>query len=64
MGDFPGGLVAKTLCSQCKGLGSNPWSGNWIPHAATKTQQSQINNFLKNPEQNVSTTLSSPSAPP
>ena len=27
--DFPGGPVAKTLCSQCRGP---PWSGNWIPH--------------------------------
>ena len=26
--DFLGGPVAKTLCSQCKGLGSNLWSGN------------------------------------
>ena len=25
--DFPGGPVAKTLCSQCKGPGFNPWSG-------------------------------------
>ena len=26
--DFPGGPVAKTLCSQCWGPGFNPWSGN------------------------------------
>ena len=26
--DFPGGPVAKTLCSQCRGLGFDPWSGN------------------------------------
>ena len=25
--DFPGGPVAKTLCSQCKGLGSIPGQG-------------------------------------
>ena len=25
---FPGGPVAKTLCSQCRGPGFNPWSGN------------------------------------
>ena len=50
--DFPGGPVAKTLCSQCRGPRFNPWSGNWIPHAATKnlhattkTQHSQINIF-------------------
>ena len=34
--DFLGGPVAKTLCSQCSGAGFNPWSGNWIPHAATE----------------------------
>ena len=28
LGDFPGGLVAKTPHSQCKGLGFNPWSEN------------------------------------
>ena len=26
-GGFPGGPVAKTLCSQCRVPGSNPWSG-------------------------------------
>ena len=26
--DFSGGPVAETLCSQCKGPGFNPWSGN------------------------------------
>ena len=48
--DFPDGPVAKTPCSQCRGPGFNPWSGNYIPlattkssHAATKTQRSQIN---------------------
>ena len=25
--DFPGGLVAKTPCSQCRGLGSIPGQG-------------------------------------
>ena len=34
--DLAGGPVAKTLHSQCKGPGLNPWSGNWIPCAATK----------------------------
>ena len=49
-GDFPGGPVDKTQSSQCRGPGFNPWSGNKIPHAATKTEyattktrQSQIN---------------------
>ena len=27
-GDFPGGLVGKTLCSQCSGPRFIPWSGN------------------------------------
>ena len=35
-GDFPGGPVAKTPRSQCRGPGFDAWSGNWIPHAATK----------------------------
>ena len=26
--DFPGGPVVKTLCSQCRGHGFDPWSGN------------------------------------
>ena len=27
-GDFPGGVVAETPCSQCRGPGFDPWSGN------------------------------------
>lgn len=34
--DFPGGLVGKTPCSQCKGSRFHPWSGNKTPHASTK----------------------------
>ena len=34
---FPGGPVAKTLHSQCREPGFDPWSGNWIPRAATKS---------------------------
>ena len=34
--DFPSGPVAKTLHSQCRGPGFNPWSENWIPHTTTK----------------------------
>jgi len=34
--DFSGGPMAKTPCSQCRGPRFNPWSGNEIPHAATK----------------------------
>ena len=40
---FPGGPVAKTLQSQCRGPGFDPWSGNWLLHAMTKTWHSQIN---------------------
>ena len=40
--DFPGGPVAKILCSQCKGPGFDPWSGNWIPHAATKSLHAAV----------------------
>ena len=24
--------MVKTPCSQCRGPGFDPWSGNWIPH--------------------------------
>ena len=41
--DFPGGPVAKASCFQCRRPGFDPWSGNSIPHAATKTWYSQIN---------------------
>ena len=41
--NFSGGPVAKTLLSQCRGPRFDTWSGNQIPHAATKTQCSQIN---------------------
>ena len=34
--------MAKTPCSQCRKPGFNPWSGNKIPHATTKTCLSQI----------------------
>ena len=44
--DFPGGPVGKTPGSQCRGPGFDPWSGNKIPHAATKIQRSQIKIFL------------------
>ena len=42
--DFPGGPVAKTLCSQCRRHGFNPWSwsGNYIPHATTKSSHTAI----------------------
>ena len=40
--DFPGGPVAKTPCSQYRGPRFNSWSGNWIPHAATKSSHAGI----------------------
>ena len=43
MRDIPGGPAAKALCSQCRGPGFDPWSGNLIPHAAAKARNSQIN---------------------
>ena len=55
--DFPGGPVAKTLHSQCRGPGFNPWLGNYMPHATTKTWQSQIkqiNIFFKKEEDSAS----------
>ena len=59
--DFPGGPVAKTLSSQCRGPRFHPWSENWIlhatlgvrmsqlkiPYATVKTQHRQINTFFK-----------------
>ena len=34
--DFPGGPVAKTLCTQYRGPRLNSWSGNKVPHVSTK----------------------------
>ena len=45
--DSPGGPVGKTLHSQRRGPGCDPWSGNSIPHVATKTWHSQINKYFK-----------------
>ena len=49
---FFGGPVAKTLCSQCRGLGSIPGQGTGfhmlqlkIPSATAKTYCSQVNNL-------------------
>lgn len=35
--NFLGGSLTKTLCSQCREYGVQSWSGNSIPHVATKT---------------------------
>ena len=45
--DFPGGPVAKALCSWCRGPRFNPWSGNQIPCATTKIWHSWINKYFK-----------------
>ena len=37
--DFPSGPVAKTLCSQGRGLWFDPWSGNQIPQATAMSSQ-------------------------
>ena len=44
--DFPGGPVAKTLHPQSRGPRFDPWSENWIPHATSKAQCSQINKSI------------------
>lgn len=36
-GTSPHGSVAKTLHSRCRGPRFRPWSGSWIPCAATKS---------------------------
>ena len=36
MKGLPGGPVGKTLCSQWREPGFDPWLGNYILHAATK----------------------------
>ena len=45
--------MAEASCCQCRGPRFNAWSGNWIPHAATKslhaatkTSYSQINKYF------------------
>ena len=52
--DFPGGPMAKTLCFQCRDMGSTAGQGARfhvpqlkIPHATAKMGHSQINKFLK-----------------
>ena len=45
---FPGGSVAKTLHSQCRGPGFNIWSGVQILYTATKIWCFQINKYFKN----------------
>ena len=45
--DFPGGPGAKTPCSQCRGPGFSPWSGNQIPHTTTKTQFSSVQSLSR-----------------
>ena len=40
-GDFSGGPVAKTPHFQCRGPRFHSWSGNQIPHTATKDPASK-----------------------
>ena len=37
MRDFPGGPIAETLNSQCRGPTFDPWSGKEAPRATTKS---------------------------
>ena len=37
MRDFPGGPIAETLNSQCRGPTFDPWSGKETPRATTKS---------------------------
>ena len=37
--DFPGGPVAETPGSQCRGPGFDPWSETWIPYTVTKNSR-------------------------
>lgn len=41
--DFPGGPVAEGSMLSAQGAGFHPGQGNKIPHAAAKSQCSQIN---------------------
>ena len=43
-GDFHKGPVAKTLHTQCGGLGFGPRSASYIPHAARKTEDPMCHN--------------------
>ena len=55
------GLHVLGVSSQCVGPGFNPWSGNQIPHAATKTWHSRIDKQIlrgENGELSSSYTLS------
>ena len=40
--DLLGGPVAKTVSSQDRGPGFDPWSGKQIPYAATKNVHVQL----------------------
>ena len=40
-GNFPGGPVAKTLCSLGSGLRFDPWSQDQVPHAATESSPAE-----------------------
>ena len=44
--DFPGGLVVKTLCFQCRGHGFDP-RGTKIPYAAQQDQKQKKKKYIK-----------------
>ena len=37
--DFPRGPVVKAPSPNAGGPGADPWSGNWVPHTATKIKE-------------------------
>ena len=48
--NFPGGPVAKTLCSKCRGSGVDPWSGNKMPQLKVCKLQLKIPRAAKEME--------------
>jgi len=69
-GDFPGGPVAKTPCSQCKVRQLIPGQATRsnvpqlkIPRVANKTWHSQINTFLKRERENMNSGAQLPGFP-
>ena len=44
--DFRGGSVPKNPHSQCRGPRCDPWPGNWIPDAATKSSHATTKDYM------------------
>ena len=53
---FPVSSVAKTPCFRFRGHGFDPWLGNWIPHAATKSSHLKISHATTKIEDSCATT--------